>query len=1103
MSGNGSRLIVARNRPETAPVSLSFAQEQLWCLDEMEGSSAGYNIPYTLRLKGQVDIRAIELALKTVVERHTVLRSAIELDQHGRPQQRVCNVVFRMQTKQVRNDAELRHILAEERARAFKLSDALKIRATLISGPLANESHEEGIEVQGPLSELSTNRRSVTSESILVIVLHHIAGDGWSTGVLCRELSVLYSALRAGSEPKLSPLPIQYADYALWQRSCFNDELLESQLLYWRSQLEGIPALLELPTDYPRPAVQRFRREIEQLKLSAELFERLKLFSLSHGATLDMTLLSAFSVLLSRYRGQEDIVVGSPIANRMLEETEPLIGFLVNTLVLRVLVARDKSFVELLSEVRETTMSAYEHRELPFAKLVEVLRPTSSLSYSPLIQVMFVLQHMPAEPLSLDGLDVDELNHGAEQGYGAAKFDLKMTLVEEVEGGFRSEVSYNADLFKRSTIKRLLGHFEVILEGILADPAQPVSRLPMLTEAERQQLLVGWNTPSARNEHGSLVDLFEAEVERAPERSALRFGDVELSYATINRRSNQLARYLLSIGLASEGVVALFMSRSIDLIVSMVAVLKAGGCYLPLDPEYPAERQLFMLQDAAAFCVLTQEAHIIQANATATRASLPSIAVDAKEALWRNEYDSSIAMMRQSNQLAYIMYTSGSTGTPKGVAVEQTGVIRLVKGANYLPIGPDDVWLQLAPVTFDASTLEIWGALLNGAQLIVMPSSTPSLSLLGQTIKDNGITHLWLTAGLFTLMVDEQLADLSQLKYLLSGGDVLSPERVAKAFEALPGTQIINGYGPTENTTFTTCYPVVRLPEVGVAVPIGKPISGTQVYLLDEYRQLVPVGIEGEIYVGGEGLARHYVNRPDLTASAFVDNPFAAGRLYRTGDRARWRENGIIEYLGRRDHQVKHNGYRIELGEIEAALNSYSEISEAVVLYEDHPSLQRLVAFFVSTNRVDERALRHIMKSQLPEYMVPGIYYQLESIPLTHNGKIDRQALRCLNFTALPNDNHDDLPIGETETALSIIWGNLLNVQQVSRHANFFELGGHSLLAMKLVTQIREKLKIGMPLRRIFECPTLAELANMVDTDKWIVEKTDSSLEELGEEGDL
>ncbi|NND90000.1 MAG: amino acid adenylation domain-containing protein, partial [Granulosicoccus sp.] len=636
------------------------------------------------------------------------------------------------------------------------------------------------------------------------------------------------------------------------------------------------------------------------------------------------------------------------------------------------------------------------------------------------------------------------------------------------------------DLFEASTIERMAVNFECLLAGIVAEPGCRVSHLPLLSDVERQLLLTEWNTSPDQTDERCIHTLFEAQVERTPEAIAVCAGDQRMTYAQLNVQANRLAHYLIGQGLELESTVGICVERSVEMIVSLLAVLKAGGCYVPLDPAYPTQRLAFMLEDVAASFILTQaHLHSVLDPLSGSR-PLHRLCVDADTANWHSASESNPERGAGAQNLAYIMYTSGSSGEPKGVAVVHQGVVRLVRDTNYMVFDATQVFLQLAPLSFDASTFEIWGALLNGARLQIMPPETPSLASLGEAIREKGVTTLWLTSGLFTLMVDEQLSDLASLRYLLSGGDVLSVAHVDKAYKALPGTQIINAYGPTENTTFSCCHAITEVPKAGQSIPIGRPIAHTQVYLLDSRQLLVPCGVVGELYVGGAGLARQYLNQPKLSAERFIDNPFAPGRLYRTGDQARWREDGTIEFLGRLDTQVKHNGFRIELSEIEAVLKSHPSVSDCVVVASGQGNDKVLVAYVVAQEAPGSARLRHYLGERLPHYMVPSLYVPLDAIPLTSIGKVDRRALPAPDRNARAASESRELETEDAQ-ALAAIWSTLLGVQRVGPDDNFFELGGHSLLAIQVLSRIREAFSVEIPLKWLFESPTVGSLSARID----------------------
>ena len=1051
------------SRNQTIP--LSFSQEQLWFLHQLTPEEPVYNEPCTIRLQGAINIDALEKALNEIIKRHESLRTRfITVD--GQPVQAIAPpdtfnlpvVDLRVFPQELR-EAEALQIATKEAKLLFDLTTSPLLRATLMQ-----------------LGDFDYR---------LFLTFHHIITDGVSIySVFLKELAALYEAFSTGRLSPLAPLPVQYADFAVWQRQWLTQEILESQLDYWKQQLADLP-VLQLPLDRPRPKKGTFRGARQCLVLSFDLTQALKTLSQQEGVTLYMTLLAAFKTLLYRYTGQDDIVVGTFSANRNRPELEGLIGCFLNTLVLRTDMSGTPSFRELLKRVRQVTLGAYAHEDLPFEKLVQTLQPERNLSQNPLFQVAFAPQ--PPMPSLNSGWTINQLDIQTD----TAKFDLSLDVEERPEG-IIGRLEYNTDLFDANTISRMIGHFQTLLEAIVANPEQRVSELPLLTEAERQQLLVEWNNTFAEYPQDKCIhQLFEAWAQQQPDAVALVKENQQLTYGELNRRANKIAHYLQSLGVGSEVLVGLCVERSFEMIVGLLGILKAGGAYVPLDPAYPSERLAFMLEDTSVSVLLTQ-VRLVE--------SLPQhqarvLCLDRDwEVIAQHSEENPTSGVTPDN-LAYLMYTSGSTGKPKGVSVIHQGVVRLVKETNYANLRAEEVFLQLAPISFDASTFEIWGSLLNGARLVVMPPHTPSLQELGQALRQYQITTLWLTAGLFHLMVEEQLEDLKNLRQLLAGGDVLSVPHVKKVLQELKGCILINGYGPTENTTFTCCYPITEPSLVGNTVPIGRPIANTQVYLLDDQLQPVPIGVPGELYIGGDGLARGYLNRPDLTALAFIPNPFSdkpGARLYKTGDLARYLADGNIEFLGRVDNQVKIRGFRIELGEIEAALLQHPDVREAVVIVrEDIPGDKRLVAYVVpKVEAVQEAALptvgelRSFLLAKLPDYMVPGAFVFLEAMPLTPNGKIDRRALPA------PDTSHRELedkfvaPNTPTEEILAAIWAEVLGLQLVSINDNFFELGGHSLLATQIISRIREAFSIELPLRHLFEAPTIASLSHSIETSR-------------------
>jgi amino acid adenylation domain-containing protein len=1045
-------------RGEITPCPLSFAQQRLWFLDQFEPASPLYNISQVVRLHGLLNVNALQKTLDALVARHEALRTTFAVVD-GTPVQvialsrKVELAVHNLREELMEErEAVLHRVLTEETQRPFDLTRDVMLRATVFH--LAEQEH------------------------VLLLVMHHIASDGWSMGIFFRELTVCYTAFVNGQSLSLPPLPIQYADYAVWQRQWLQGEELAKQVAYWRRQLAGMPSLLELPTDYPRPAVQTYHGTRYHFLFTRSLANSLTALSRQEGVTLFMLLLAAFQVLLQRYTRQEDIVVGSPIAGRTRAETEGLIGFFVNTLVLRTDCAGNPTFRELLRRVREVALEAYAHQDLPFERLVEEVQPERTLSYSPLCQVIFALQNAPSHALELAGLTISPV----EIDTGTAKFDLSLFLREE-EDGLRGTLEYNTDLFEAATVRRMREHYQTLLAGIVANPDERIATLPLLTAIERQQLLVEWNTTQTASPRAACIQqLFEAQVARTPEAVAVVYGEQHLTYHELNCRANQLAHYLRTLGVGPEVLVGLCVERSLEMIVGVLGTLKAGGAYVPLDPTYPQERLAFMLTDTQAPVLLTQAGVVERLPKHGARV----VCLDTGWARIAQEETMNPLCQTTADSLAYVIYTSGSTGTPKGTCIPHRGVVRLVKHTNYLPFNAKEVFLQFAPLSFDASTFEIWGSLLNGARLVLFPAYAPSLEELGQFAHQHGITTLWLTAPLFHQMVDNQLEKLQGIRYLLAGGDVLSVSHVQQALTALPSCRLINGYGPTENTTFTCCYSITEPRQCEPTVPIGRPIANTQVYILDAHLQPVPIGVPGEIYIGGDGLARGYLNRPELTAERFLLHPFSptsGARLYRTGDLARYRPDGNIEFLGRLDHQVKLRGFRVELGEIEAVFTQHPAVREVVVVVrEDTPGDKRLVAYVVSAQAqfptISE--LRSFLQGKLPEYMVPALFVFLKALPLTPNGKVDRRALPRPDSTRPELETGYVTPQTPIEETVAGIWAEVLKVERVGIHDNFFALGGHSLLATQVISRIRTICQVDLPLRSLFEKPTVAGLSAVI-----------------------
>ncbi len=1043
-------------RPSREFAPLSFAQQRLWFLNQLEPESPAYNESRAYRLSGVLDVAALQRALDQVVARHEVLRTNfVSVD--GNPTQVIAGarpvelaLIDLSAWPESGREAEARRLLAENVRRPFDLSRDPMLRVMLLH--LDEQGH------------------------ILLVVKHHIASDAWSSGIFWQELAEFYRSVISGGPCELSELPIQYADYAIWQRNRLQGEFLEAQLAYWKKQLDGVEPL-RLPTDRRRSATSTYPGAKQSLTLAKELSDGLKALSRQQGATLFMTLLAAFQTLLNRYTGQTDIAVGTPIAGRTRLEVEKLIGFFVNTLVLRTDCSNDPTFRELLERVKQKAVDAYAHQEVPFEKIVEELQPERNFGSLPLFQVMFQLQNAPRSSIVFSGLTLSPI----EVASGTAKFDLYLSMRDDPDG-LKATLDYRAGLFDAATITRMLGHLQTLLEGIVENPERKISELPLLTEAEKHQLLVEWNDTKREYPKDKCIhELFEEQAEKTPDAIAVVFEDEQLTYRELNGKANQLAHYLRKLGVEPGVLVGICVERSLEMVIGLLGILKAGTAYVPLDPQYPKERLKFMLEDTRASIIVTQRR---------LRDRLPSheatVVYLDDETAWATEPDENpVAAIRPEN-LLYVMYTSGSTGTPKGVSVVHRGVVRLVKNTDYAELTSDEVFLQFAPISFDASTFEIWGALLNGAKLIVFPPHTPSLEELGRFIESYRVTTLWLTAALFHQMVDGHLSRFKGVRQLLAGGDVISVRHVEKCLHELRNCRLINGYGPTENTTFTCCYPMPDPKQVGHSVSIGRPIANTQVYVLDVRGNPAPVGVPGELYIGGDGLARGYLNQPELTREKFVPNPFSdepGARLYRTGDLVRYRSDGTIEFLGRLDHQVKIRGFRVELGEIEAVLSQHPTVRETVVIIrEEVMGEKRLVAYVVPSQEPapSTSALRGFVQQKLPDYMIPSRFVFLDSLPLTPNGKIDRRTL------PVPSEARDDCgssyvaPHETVELQLVDIWEQLLGIHPIGTRDNFFDLGGHSLLAVRLVAEIEKAFGKNIPLAALFQAPTIEQLASTV-----------------------
>ncbi|MGB7923854.1 MAG: amino acid adenylation domain-containing protein, partial [Pyrinomonadaceae bacterium] len=936
---------------------------------------------------------------------------------------------------------------------------------------------------QGPLLRVSLLRLG-EEEHIVVVTMHHIISDGWSMGVFIKELATLYEAFTSDQPSPLPELIIQYVDYAVWQREWLQGDALERELGYWRKQLEGAPSVIELPTDHPRPAIQSFRGGQQSISLPESIAEPLRALSQRQGVTLFMTLLAAFQSLLARYSGQDEIVVGTPIAGRTRAEVEPLIGFFVNTLVLRTRVDGEKSFRELLREVREVCLGAYAHQELPFEKLVEELQPQRDLSRTPLFQVMLVLQNAPQQRLELSGLTLSTMDVET----GTAKFDLVLSLTEQ-DGGLQASWRYRRELFEEQSIGRMMGHFERVLEGVVADPEQRLWELPLLTEAERHQLLVEWNdTGDEFPSDLCLHHLIEAQVEGAPDAVAVVYEDEQLSYGELNARANQLAHYLRSLGVGRESLVGILLERSVEMVVALLGTLKAGAAYVPLDPQYPQERLQWMVEDASVGVLLTEQ----RLRERIPAQPMPVVCLDVEWASIARRSDENPSWTATADNLAYVIYTSGSTGRPKGAMNTHRAICnRLLWMQQTYQLGPSEAVLQKTPFSFDVSVWEFFWPLLAGARLVMArPGGHYDSAYLVEIICAQQITTLHFVPPMLRLFLEQEgVGRCRSLRRVIASGQALSSHLAARCAERLEWAALHNLYGPTEAAVDVTAWSYQPGGPEGLSggVPIGVPISNTRVYVLDAKLGLVAAGVAGELYLGGVCVGRGYLKRPGLTAERFIPDPYsveAGARLYRTGDIVRHVGDGALEFLGRADEQVKIRGFRIELGEVEAALLGHEGVKEAVVVASAGDVEEaRLVAYLVAAHEPAPTTseLRGYLREKLPEHMIPSAFVSIEELPLTPNGKVDRRALPAPDTERPQLEQAYVGPRNAVEEMVAGIWMSVLKVERAGIHDNFFELGGDSIRAAVFINQLQERLGEVIHIVVIFDRPTIAGLAEYLE----------------------
>ena len=1031
---------------------LSFFQERLWFLDQINPGDVSQNISPGIRVKGGLSHDRLQQALQQVVDRHESLRTIFataELNAtfDSKPRQLI--------TERVEVPLNITDLSGspQERVRAFARTEAQRpfdlklvplLRASLIK--LDDRDH------------------------LLLVTLHRIVGDEWSMEVLFRDLWECYRALAREETPQLPELPIQFADYASWQRNSVDEKSFNEHRNYWHAALQGSPAVIDLPTDRPRPPVQSWRGAVTRLSLEHDLAAAVKGVAQIENTTLNIVFSTVFQILLSRYTSQYDIVIGLTFVNREPENTKNLIGPLAGVFPLRTNLSSNLSFRELLAEVKGLTLEAQSHKAFPFEKLVEELRLERSLSHAPVFQVAMLSKEMSSRMPEIPGLSLEEFDFHS----GTARYDITLEVDERSEY-LDCRFEYNSDLFDCETMEGFARHFRELLKGIVANPEQPVFELPLLTEAEQRRILVEWNNTETNVEYGKNVQqLFERQVSQTPDAVAVQFGPTSLTYLDLNRKANQLAHYLKERGAGPDVVTGIFLERSLDMVVAVLAVLKAGGAYLPLDISYPLERLSFIVNDAKAPILITQERLLSRLP----QGESEIICLDRDEDDVARRSDENPSAEALGENLSYVIYTSGSTGKPKGVQLTHFGLVNLLT-AMRKRLSADDVLLSVTTLSFDIATMEVCLPLIAGARLVIASKeATIDGRELIQLLNTSGATLMQATPATWQLLIEAGWNGRKPLT-IICGGEALSRE-LADQLNAR-STVLWNQYGPTETTIYSTAGQITS--DSG-EITIGKPIANTQTYILDSKLQPVPIGVAGELYIGGDGMARGYLHRPDLTAERFLPNPFGENpgtRIYRTGDLARYRRNGNIEYLGRLDHQVKLRGFRIELGEIESVLSQHEGVKQTVVVArEDQPGNKQLVAYVVPTSTAPSPSdLRKFLQQTLPDFMVPAVFVNMDALPRTPNGKIDRRALPP------PNLNRDAqrirvAPRDDLETQLVNIWAGMLGTNGVGVTDNFFELGGHSLLAARLFAQIHNRFGIHLPLATLFQSPTIEQLANVL-----------------------
>src|SRR5215213_8237694 len=1045
----------------------SIDQERLWFIEQLQPGNTAYNIFTASRLRGPLDVGAMHAAANELLRRHEVLRTTFKVVE-GQPMQFVAPTL----------ELSLAPVDLEPLPRAEREAEALRRVLEDVSAPFDLE--------RGPLVRAGLLRLGAT-EHVFYLNMHHSITDRWSADIIEQDIGALYYSFLQGQPPSLPELPIQFVDYAVWQRERMRGEIYQAQLAYWKKQLGGAPFVLELPADNPRPSVQTFRGERVYFRLRKALLEALRELSREEGATMYMTLMAAYKLLLYRYTGQEDMLVGCSIANRDRPETQNMVGFLLNLLVLRTDMSGNPTFRELLARERETALGAYAHQDLPFGKLVQELRPTQDPSLNPVAQAAFIYLDFPElKTMESMGLEVTPLVIDN----GASRFDLTLALTE-TDDGFNGSFEYISELYERPRMERMAKHLETLLEHVVADPDRRIRELPLLTRRERRQLLYDFNdTRRDPQPAGTIHRLFEAQAARTPDAPALESGGASLSYRELNRRADRLARRLRALGVGPEVRVGLVLERSAEQIIGLLGVLKAGGAYVPVESSAPRERVRYVLADAGVRVVVTQGG-LAEGLLAEDVEVLEINGLDWSEEEKGDAVESEVGVENvESGNAAYVIYTSGSTGEPKGVVVSHASLVNSILAPFAPTPEPITASLFLMSYAFDASLLSIFTALTQGAKLTIpREGEQADPARVARLIAEGGVSTIFSVPSFYELLLEQASAEqLRPLRAVHVGGEVCTPELVGRHQELLPQTRFFNVYGPTEATLWCASYEF-REGDAGRPTSVGRPSHGMQAYVLDEHLQPAPVGIAGELFIGGAGVARGYLGRPGLTAEKFVPHPYgnAGGeRLYRTGDRARFTQTGEIEYLGRLDHQVKLRGYRIELGEIEAVLSRQEGVREAAaVVREDEPGDKRLVAYLVfeAGQEATPGKLRDALSERLPGYMMPSAFVLMEELPRTSSGKVNRLALPAPDAAQSAGSAPYEAPRTMTEEMLAKIWAGVLGLERVGVHGNFFEQGGDSLLATKLAFQVRRVFDIELPLTTLFRNPTVADLALLVEEE--------------------